>query len=89
MGTVFSIRKTLTISDEDMVMTPKEKEIVERINHPHFTVKFLEEWIKRDDNVFVNASAALQAVEAKGFYAAVRQIAKNEEKKEHAEGVDH
>lgn len=43
MGTVFSIRKTLTISEEDMVMTPKEKEIVERINHPHFTVKFLEE----------------------------------------------
>lgn len=59
-------------------MTLKEREIVERLNHPLYTTSFLEEWIERKDNVFVNAPAALQAMGAKGFYEAVKQIAKRE-----------
>lgn len=62
-------------------MTAKEREIVERLNHPVYTAGFLEEWIERNDNVFINAPAALQAMGAKGFYEAVKQIAKNEEEK--------
>ena len=62
-------------------MTLKEKEVVERLNHPLYTTSFLEEWLERKDNVFVNAPAALQAMGAKGFYEAVKQIAKDEEEK--------
>ena len=49
-------------------MTEKEREIVERLNHPVYTTDFLEEWIQRKDNVFINAPAALQAMGAKGYY---------------------
>ena len=62
-------------------MTAKEREIVERLNHPVYTMDFLEERIQKKDNVFINAPAALQAMGAKGFYEAVKQIAKNEEGK--------
>lgn len=62
-------------------MTAKEREIVERLNHPVYTTDFLEEWIQIKDNVFINAPAALQAMGAKGFYEAVKQMAKNEEEK--------
>ena len=57
-------------------MTDKEKKVVREINHPLYTVEFLEEWINRNDNVFINAPAALQAMGAKGFYAAVEMLAK-------------
>lgn len=60
-------------------MTEREKEIARKINHPLYKVEFIEEWIARDDNVFANPVAALQAMGAKGFYEAVKQIAKNEE----------
>lgn len=56
-------------------MTDREKQIVKQLNHPLYTVDFLEEWKKRNDDVFVNAPAALQAMGANGFYAAVRQMA--------------
>ena len=62
-------------------MTEKEREIVERLNHPVYTTDFLEEWIQRKDNVFINAPVALQAMGAKGYYEAVKQKAKNEEEK--------
>lgn len=56
-------------------MTSDEKKIVRALNHPLYNVKYLEEWKDREDNVFVNAAAALQAMGAKGFYDAVRCIA--------------
>ena len=59
-------------------MTEKEKQIVEKIAHPLYTVEFLEKWINRDDNIFSNAPAAVTACSAKGFYAAVQLIAKME-----------
>lgn len=61
-------------------MDEREKEIVKKIAHPLYTVEYLENWIKRNDNVFTNAPAALAACAAKGFYAAVRLIAKWERK---------
>ena len=56
-------------------MTDREKEIVKRLNHSLYTVEYLEEWINRNDNVFVNAPAALQAMSAKGYYEAVKRMA--------------
>lgn len=56
-------------------MTDREKQIVKQLNHPLYTVEFLEEWKKRNDNVLTNAPAALQAMGAKGFYEAVHQMA--------------
>lgn len=63
-------------------MTELEKQIIEDIHHPTYTEEFLNEWIHRNDKVEVNAVAALQAMGAKGFYAAVQKIAKNIESKE-------
>lgn len=60
-------------------MTEKEKSIVKELNHSLYTVEFLEEWINRNDNVFTNAPAALQAMGAKGYYEAVKRMAENKE----------
>ncbi|UKI55504.1 MAG: hypothetical protein L6V90_13105 [Treponema succinifaciens] len=59
-------------------MTDREKEIVKQLAHPLYTVEFLEEWINRNDSVFSNAPAAMQACSAKGFYAAVKIMANKE-----------
>lgn len=55
-------------------MTDQEKAVVKTLNHPLYTVSFLEEWIDRNDNVYANAPAALQAIGAKGYYEAVKRI---------------
>lgn len=67
-------------------MTDKEKEIIRGLNHPLYTVEFLEEWKDRDDNVFVNAPAALQAMAANGYYEAVKRIIENQENKQNMTG---
>lgn len=59
-------------------MTDREKEIVKSLNHSLYTVEYLEEWINRNNNVFVNAPAALQAMGAKGYYEAVKRMAASE-----------
>lgn len=61
---------------EKRKLTEAEKDIVRKLSHPLYTVDFLEEWINRNDDVFSNAPAALQACSAKGFYEAVQLIAK-------------
>lgn len=61
---------------EKRKLTEAEKDIVRKLSHPLYTVDFLEEWINRNDNVSINAVAALQACYAKGFYEAVQLIAK-------------
>jgi len=61
-------------------ITEKEKAIIEQLNHPLYTVDFLEQWINRDDNPFINALAALQAMSAKGYYEAVKQMAVQKER---------
>ena len=57
-------------------LTDEEKEIVEQLGHSLYTVDFLEEWLNRNDNVVVNAPAALQAMGASGFYEAVKCMAR-------------
>ena len=60
-------------------MTEREREITRELNHPIYTVEFVEEWANRNDNVFVNAPAALQAMGAKGFLTAVEMMARQQE----------
>ena len=67
-------------------MTDKEKEIIRGLNHPLYTVEFLEKWKDRDNNVFANAPAALQAMEANGYYEAVKRIIENQENKQDMTG---
>lgn len=57
-------------------MDERVKEVVKELNHPVYTVEFLEEWITRNDNAFINAPAALQAMGAKGYYQAAKQMAR-------------
>lgn len=56
-------------------LTEREKEIVTALDHKMYTVGYLEEWINRNDNVFINAPAALNSMGAHGFYTAVKAIA--------------
>ena len=57
----------------------KQEAIIRRLNDPLYTVEFLKEWVNRNDNVFINAPAALQAMGASGFFAAVRAIERAKE----------
>lgn len=63
------------MSSNRIKLTDEERSIVDELNHSLYTVEYLEEWINRDDNVFCNAVAALNAMGAKGYYEAVKQIA--------------
>lgn len=60
-------------------MTEQEKKIIDELNHPLYTSEFVEEWANRNDNVFTNAPAALQAMGAKGFLTAVEIMARQQE----------
>ena len=60
---------------EKIQMTEREKEIVTELNHELYTAEYLEHWINRNDSVALNASAALQAMGAHGFYEAVKLMA--------------
>lgn len=62
-----------------ITITEKQEAIIRRLNDPLYTVEFLKEWVNRNDNVFINAPAALQAMGARGFFAAVRAIEQAEE----------
>lgn len=59
-------------------MSDREKEIITSFRHPIFTVAYLEEWTGRNDNVCLNPISALQTAEAKGFYEAVKLLAREE-----------
>lgn len=57
-------------------MTDMEKSIIELLNDELYTVQFVEDWTRRPaENVFINAPAALQQIEAIGFYRAVQRMA--------------
>ena len=49
-------------------ITDKEKELITKLGDPYYTVSNIEKWINRNDNVFANAPAALQAMGIKGYY---------------------
>lgn len=55
-------------------LSDNQKSIILQLGDSLHTVEFMEHWINRDDNVMINAPAALQAAEAKGFYRAILAI---------------
>jgi hypothetical protein len=59
---------------EKIILSEKQKDIVTRLADPIYTPEYLETWLNRNDNVFVNAPAALSAMGASGFYRAVCAI---------------
>lgn len=61
-----------------IILTEKEKELINNLGHSLYTVDYLEHWINRNDNVFVNAPAALNAMGAKGYYDAIRHMIRTE-----------
>lgn len=65
-----------------VVLTAKEREIIDTWNAAPFTSEYVEHWVNRNDNVMINAPAALTAIEAKGFYRAVRAAVLKEEREE-------
>lgn len=76
---ILPVEESEEMSMEKITITEKQKEIIQRLNDPHYTVEILQEWVNRNDNVFVNAPAALEAMGAKGFFAAVRAIERVDE----------
>jgi hypothetical protein len=64
----------MTQKEEKQYLSGAEQTIISGLGHPLYTVEFIQEWINRKDNVFVNAPAALQAAMAKGFYEAIKAM---------------
>jgi hypothetical protein len=60
------------------VLTDAEKSVIEDLSSELYTVEYLEHWLNRSDNVFINAPAALNAMGAEGFYKAVQLIVKKD-----------
>jgi hypothetical protein len=56
---------------KEIILSGAERTVLTRLKHPIYTAEHVEHWINRNDPVFINAPAALQAAAAKGFYAAV------------------
>lgn len=56
-------------------LTNKEKELITKLGDPYYTVSNIEKWINRNDNVFANAPAALQAMGVKSYYEAIKRMA--------------
>ncbi len=59
-------------------MSEKEKKIIKDFRHPIFTVEYLEEWTNRNDSICLSPVCALQIAEAKGFYEAVKLLARED-----------
>lgn len=61
-------------------ITEVEKDMINRLAHPLYTVGFLEEWLNRDEDVREGTMGALPAMSAKGYYEGVRWMVKYEER---------
>jgi hypothetical protein len=62
-------------------LTVKQKEVIERLNHEVYTVKYIEDFIYREGvNTFNNAPVACIMSGCYGFIEAVNQIIKIEGK---------
>ena len=62
-----------------ITITEKQEALIIGLNDPLYTVEFLKEWVNRNDNVFINAPAALHAMAESGLFPAVGAIDKAKE----------
>ena len=58
-----------------IVLTKWEKELIDELDHPIYSVGYIEEWINRHDTVDINALAALMCMGVVGYYEAVKRMA--------------
>lgn len=57
-------------------LSQTEKDLINRMNHPMYTVSFIESWLNRPPaNVYSNAPTALQQCMVEGFMEAVKTMA--------------
>ena len=61
-------------------ITEEEKTIIRNLNNSMYTVEYIEEWINKDDDVKINAVAALISCVAKGYYGAIKDMVKLDKK---------
>lgn len=66
---------------ERITLTENQKAIITRLGDGTYTPEFVEEWVNRNDNVYINATAALSAMGASGFYKAVLAVERAEQGK--------
>lgn len=60
---------------ENIGLSNREKELIQMLNHPEFTVEYIEDWVKNPpDNVYDDAAIALYKGRVEGFLAAVQQL---------------
>lgn len=69
-------QECVTSTDEknNSALTVKQKLIIEELNHPIYTLDYIEEWYNRKDDVTANAVAALIEMGVSGFMDAVRAV---------------
>lgn len=57
-------------------LSQAEKDLINCMNHPMYTVSFIESWLNRPPaNVYSNAPTALQQCIVEGFMEAVKTMA--------------
>lgn len=61
-------------------LTELEKQIINELDHPLYTVEFIENWINQEPDVLINTVAALQVMGVQGYYDAVHQMADRQRK---------
>lgn len=59
-------------------LTEAEKQKIKELGSEYYTVEHVQEWINSKDTVFENAPGALMAVEAKGYYDAIKRMVDKE-----------
>lgn len=59
-------------------LTELEKQIVNELDHPLYTVDFIEDWINRQPDILTNTVATLQLMTVVGYYDAVHQMAERQ-----------
>ena len=60
---------------ENIGLSNKEKELIQMLNHPEFTVEYIEDWVKNPPKTaYEDAAIALYKGRIEGYLAAVQQL---------------
>ena len=59
-------------------LTELEKQIIYELDHPVYTVDFIESWINCEPDVLINTVAALRVMGVQGYYEAVHRMAERQ-----------
>lgn len=61
-------------------LTELEKQIISELDHPLYTVEFIEDCINRKPDVLINSVFALLVMRVQGYYIAVHRMAERQRK---------